>query len=49
MPRNQSDPLTGRLAYIRPLDEQPVLYHQLVVERGRPGLDGALVHVVGAR
>ncbi len=49
MPRNVFDPLTGRLAYIRPLDEQPVLYHQLVVERGRPGLDGALVHVVGAR
>jgi len=25
MPRNVFDPLTGRLAYIRPLDEQPAL------------------------
>ena len=49
MPRNVFDPLTGRLAYIRPLDEPAVLDHQLAAERGRPGHPGALVHVVGAR
>ena len=45
MPRNAFDPLTGRLAYISPLSEEPVIYRQLIAERGRPGLDGTLVHV----
>ena len=48
MPRNAFDPLTGRLAYISPLSEEPVIYRQLISERGRPGLDGTLVHVPAA-
>ncbi len=48
MPRNAFDPLTGRLAYISPLSEEPVIYRQLIAERGRPGLDGTLVHVPAA-
>ena len=47
MPRNAFDPLTGRLAYISPLSG-PVIYRQLIAERGRPGLDGTLVHVPAA-